>query len=336
MLCSVIIPVFNCKAYLTACVESVREAGIESYEILLIDDGSTDGSGALCDMLAAQFPEVRVVHQPNGGVSSARNRGILEAGGACIVFIDSDDTVKPEPLGQLLEAFRDSKADLAIFGMSVNYYKNGQCYRRDELFHPHQGLFSKEQWAAHFLELFSANAISSSCTKIFRREILTKNQIFFSEDMFLYEDLEFVLRYLRHCNTIYNAPDAIYGYRQSEDEGNAGRRLARIDSISDFIKPIEASLAGLDQVPPQQRAEVLTRLYRVLAREKISVSDLRGIRRICGDYAKWYSGHGFSGDSDVFHQWLLSGRAGRLLWHDIITALRHKIAVWAKAHHLYR
>ena len=96
--------------------------------------------------------------------------------------------------------------------------------------------------------------------------------------MFLYEDLEFVLRYMQHCDRIWNVPQAIYHYRQSEDEGNAKRRLMRIDHLPPFLQPIEAALTDLLTANPTigeaQVQNILQQLYLVLAREKISVSSL--------------------------------------------------------------
>ena len=112
---SFIIPVYNCKTFLPDCVASIRAAGIPDYEILLIDDGSTDGSGFLCDELAAKFTEIRVVHQPNAGVSAARNQGIQFAQGEYIMFVDADDTLLP--FDNLTFQHLNADVDVLIFGM---------------------------------------------------------------------------------------------------------------------------------------------------------------------------------------------------------------------------
>ena len=333
---SFIIPVYNCKDYLPACVESIRAAGLTDYEILLVDDGSTDGSGAVCDALAEKFPQVRVIHQENGGVSSARNRGIDAAVGAYLLFLDSDDTLDAAGLAVLAEDFPVNGADMAIFGMSFDYYRKQQHYRSDVLAFDHDGLLPGEQWRARFWEMFNANAISSSCTKIFKRSILEDYQIRFSEDMFLYEDLEFVLRYMAHCETIFNVPKAIYHYRQSEDEGNAKRRVARIDCLSDFLVPLEAAINGLTGVPAEQKENVLVLLHQVLAREKSQGAGLEQIRQLCDDYAQWYSARGYSAGDGWLHQCLVGRKAMKLMIQNRKSALRHKVAVWVKAHHLYK
>lgn len=336
---SFIIPVYNCKAFLPDCVSSIRSAGISDYEILLVDDGSTDGSGFLCDELAAKFQGIRVVHQPNAGVSAARNQGILESRGDLLIFIDADDSIESKLLSDLLSDPRCAESDLTIFGLTFDYYKKGNCYRRDPLFHSYDGIFSKQQWGSEFSELFAKNSLSPIWNKVFKRDILLRNNLQLNKDMFLYEDFEFVLRYMQHCDRIWNIPQAIYHYRQTEDEGNAKRRLMRIDSLPQFLQPIEAALTDLAKTNPtitqEQVQQILQQLYLVLAREKISVSDLTGIRAICKDYAVWSQNRVFSLEPSAFYKNLKEEKALRLLLAAKKSALRHRFAVWVKSH-LYK
>ena len=98
---SVIVPVYNVMAYLTRCVDSIRKQTYRNLEILLVDDGSTDGSAGLCDELADSDPRIRVIHQKNSGVSAARNAGIQEACGEYVLFTDSDDYVAVDYLEKM-------------------------------------------------------------------------------------------------------------------------------------------------------------------------------------------------------------------------------------------
>lgn len=328
---SFIIPVYNCKEYLPDCVESIRAVEAESYEILLIDDGSTDGSGELCDTLAARYPEIRVVHQANSGASAARNRGIREAEGENVLFLDADDSIDSEALGAVLADPRCHQADLVIFGLTFDYYYHGSCYRRDPLYFEAEGILTEETWGNAFEELFLRNSLSPVWNKVYKREILQRHRLELNERMFLYEDFEFVLRYMQHCGKILNIPKAIYHYRQPEDEGNAGRRLRRIDSLPEFLVPIETALMGLENVPNEQKNAVLVQLHQTVAREKIAVSDLAGIKKICRDYAGWYREREMTVGQNKFHQQLTEGKAVSLLLQSKKTALRHAIAVRVKA-----
>lgn len=333
---SFIIPVYNCKSYLPACVESILAAGAEEFEILLVDDGSTDGSGALCDRLAVEHSPVRVLHKPNGGVSSARNAGIAAARGDYVLFLDADDSLDGASLKEILSDPRCQSVDMTIFGIRFDYYRQGRCYRRDPIFYSHDGILDRAAWAASFAALFDANSLSPVWNKIFRRDILTENSLTLREDMFLYEDLEFTLRYLLHCGRVWNVPRPVYRYRQSEDEGNAGRRLRRVSAISELLAPIQEVLSALTDVTPSQREQVIVTLFQTLAREKIAVSTLPQIRALCADYAAWYQNGHFSAGETPLHYRLMSGSALTLLLQSKKTGLRHRVAVWAKAHHLYK
>lgn len=329
---SFIIPVYNCKSYLPVCVDSIRAVGADDYEILLIDDGSTDGSADICDRLAVQFPEIRVVHQINAGASAARNRGIREAAGALLMFIDSDDSIDSAALGKVLADPRCQESDLTVFGLTFDYYHQGKCYRRDPLYHNYDGVMNRSDWGSAFVRLFRDNSLSPVWNKVFKREIMQSSGLMLGTSLFLYEDFEFVLRYMCCCETIWNVPQAIYHYRQSEDEGNAGRRLKRVDSIPEVLKPIEASLQTLPEtVSETDRATVLQQLHLVLAREKIAVSDIKTIQDICRDYRDWAENRLLPMEKDIFQQLLLDGNAFQLYLRNKKTHLRHWIAVRVKA-----
>lgn len=337
---SFIIPVYNCKAYLSSCVESILAVGVPDFEVVLVDDGSTDGSGALCDALAEKYPQVQAVHQENGGASAARNRGVREAGGEYILFVDSDDSLDSDLLREILLDPRCLDADMTIFGMSFDYYYHGKCYRRDPLYYDLDGVMTKDQWGRECAHLFGSNSLSSMCNKVFLREKLL--QVRMDKFMPLYEDLECVLQYLQWCGDVFISPKAVYHYRQTEDEGNAKRRLKRVDSLPTFLHHIESSLNNLQKANPAVSQEsvdtILLSLHLVLAREKISVSDLTGIRRICREFADWSEERGipYPEESHRFHHRLLHGKALPLLLADKKTALRHKVAVWLKGNGLYR
>ena len=120
---SVIIPVYNTKQYLQSCLDSILSQTYTDLEVLFIDDGSTDGSAQLLDAFAARDSRIRVIHQPNGGVCAARNRGIQEARGDYLSFIDSDDTLEPDMYEMLIKCIREYSVDIAH--CSYNRVTNG-------------------------------------------------------------------------------------------------------------------------------------------------------------------------------------------------------------------
>lgn len=121
MIFSVVIPVYNVKDYLPKCIDSVLAQDFTDYEVILIDDGSTDGeSGAICDRYAAAHPErIRAIHKPNGGVGEARNVGIEAAQGEYLIFIDSDDYIAPNMFRVLADAVARFGSDIIGFGAAL-------------------------------------------------------------------------------------------------------------------------------------------------------------------------------------------------------------------------
>lgn len=335
---SFIIPVYNCEKYLKSCINSIQKINLKSYEIILIDDGSNDKSGYICDELERENKDIRCIHQENHGVSFARNCGIKQASGDYVIFLDADDSIEPNGLREILLSLESMpQVDLAIYGLSFDYYFHGKCYRTDKFVYPVSSCMNREQWLNTFRELYDANAISPAWNKVFKREVLVNNQLKFNEDMFIYEDLDFSVRYMACCDIICNFPETVYHYRQTEDEGNAGRRLKRIENLSDPVIMIENALNKLigDEAGENQRNQlmsILISLYLVLANEKIKVSNSKDIRKICDDFAAWYSDRNFDllQNDPIFVNKLLKKKVLNLIINKYYTFFRHKIAVCVK------
>lgn len=338
MTISFIIPVYNCKAYLESCAGSVCavaqfwEAPLKG-ELILVDDGSTDGSGELCDRLSAQLSSqtfaVRVIHQANRGVSAARNAGLQAAFGSYVQFVDADDKIDPEKLGCLLQMLAaDPAIDMAVFGIAFDYYHNAQRYRSDILLPALEGVADFDTCDRNLYKLFSSNALSALWNKVIRREMLLSEGVFLREDMFLYEDLEFSLRALAKCESVYFCQEAIYRYRQSEDEGNAGRRLSRIAHIPRLLDKIQEALAPFGE----QKQQLLLALHLVLAREKIGVSQRSDIKTVCEDFKVWIDSQGMQDRiaNDAYAQRLYRGKVLQIRMKRAYSKTRHRLANWVK------
>jgi glycosyltransferase involved in cell wall biosynthesis len=113
---SVIVPVYRSEAYLGSCIDSILRQTLSRLEVILVDDGSPDGCGAICDRYAARDSRVKVIHQPNGGVAKARNAGLDAATGDWIAWVDSDDFIEPDMFQRMLEAAVESRADVCVCG----------------------------------------------------------------------------------------------------------------------------------------------------------------------------------------------------------------------------
>lgn len=316
---SVIIPCYNCETTLEATVDSIRAAGLPEYEIILIDDGSTDGTAALCGALCARYPELRCIHQKNAGVSAARNRGIDEAAGDYVWFVDADDTVDAGALTRAAQLAAARKPDMLLFGMRFEYYHKGTCYRSEALAPPCEGLLRLPELQARFQEFYSCNALTPVWNKLYRRSVLAASGVRFHAGMILMEDFLFVLELLPDCETICSLPEPIYRYRQAEDEKGAYRRLQRIADLAAYLQPFEAAAEKL-RLPPDTVAE----LYRMLLGQKLYYAPLGTVRALLAAHAQSkYASIQMGSPLGVY----LRSRK---------TQLRHKIAVAVKSSGLYQ
>lgn len=202
-LISIIVPVYNTGKYLDRCIQSVLAQTYTNWELLLIDDGSTDLSGTICDKYAAKDKRIRVFHKENRGVSSARNLGLDNAKGEWITFIDADDSVKPKYLNNLLSHV-DSDIDL-VFSYAEFHYSNGEKRRES---YPERLITNKDFHIA-FTE-HELNWHTSPWSKLYKAELC--NDLRFTLGMPIGEDLVFLYSYLLKCNKIFFSSDTDYCY----------------------------------------------------------------------------------------------------------------------------
>lgn len=231
MLISIIIPAFNCEKTILNTIESIKKSGINDYEILIIDDGSTDNTAAICDGLSASNDNVRCIHQKNAGVSATRNRGIDEAHGEYVWFVDADDIVEPINFGSIYHAFSDN-ADCVIFGMKFISMRKGRIILQEDLLCEKVLILTPESIGAYFCSLFKRNYFSSVCNKFIRKKILTENKISFDSTLINYEDLHFSVILMSHCKKIVAFPEAYYDYF---NEFGQDRTVGRVQTIQDII-----------------------------------------------------------------------------------------------------
>lgn len=212
MLISVIVPVYNTKEYLEECVKSILGQTYSCFELLLIDDGSTDGSQKICDVLAQSDARISVIHTENRGVSSARNTGIRSAKGEYILFVDSDDYIQEFFLEKAIEVCRRHECDIVSAGMLEE--REGQIikeYHVKETIIKQINALSQEDYC----ELLQNNYISSSCNKLISRSYI--GETLFDENSSYGEDLRFVFSLLEKKGKIAAIPEAFYSYRRHGD-----------------------------------------------------------------------------------------------------------------------
>ena len=226
---SVIVPVYNVEKYLRQCLDSILAQTFTDFELLLIDDGSLDTSGTICDEYAALDSRVRVFHKENGGVSSARNLGIDESKGELICFVDSDDWVEENYCQTIVDNIGD--ADIMYFSEVWNYkdgciavYSSGECSCNDKLEIENEIRHMIENRARH-------NYCGYTWNKVFVSKIIRDNNIRFVEGLSVSEDEIFTLDFCVNASRLKTIFAPIYNYRYFE----AGLTL-RVKSVDEWFR----------------------------------------------------------------------------------------------------
>ena len=210
-LISVIVPVYKVERYLPRCIESILKQTYTNFELILVDDGTPDRSGIICDRYAEKDSRIRVIHKENGGVSTARNAGIDAAKGEWITFIDSDDWVSSNYLESLYSPLLKGKYELIVGLLELRSVRvQSYCYESYEVTPSYLN-------SSKVLELVDSMEFCGPCHKLFYSEIMRLNKIRFPEGVKVAEDTIFVNEYLLHCEKIFVTGETIYYYNRLND-----------------------------------------------------------------------------------------------------------------------
>lgn len=209
---SVIVPVYNAEGFLRRCTDSVLSQTYRELELLLVDDGSPDRSGEVCDAVAREDSRVRVLHKPNGGVSSARNLGLAEAAGEYVAFLDSDDWLEPDALELLLRALRDAGADTAGCG-NYNVRDGARSVEAPAL---PAGVHGKKEIREKLVLRLLGDRLRQPLLNgyivrfLYSRSIIERNAITF-EGPYLEDEL-FLMEYFCHAESLAVVDKPLYNY----------------------------------------------------------------------------------------------------------------------------
>ncbi len=250
---SVIVPAYNVEAYLSVCLESILKQSFTDFELLLIDDGSTDKSGEICDEYAMNDGRVRVFHKENGGVSSARNLGLDNAKGEWISFVDADDRVETDYLKNLISHVNNT-IDLVVSYARI-FDKNGNSRRE---VYPSK-LITNENFEVMFIEN-DMNWHTAPWSKLYRHEIIKKYNLIFCETMHISEDALFNFQYMMYSRSIYISSDTDYCYF-AEVESSLTKRVYSVYSELQTYHNIENIISFMIETKQIRNSKALHNLY---------------------------------------------------------------------------
>ncbi len=252
-LISIIVPVYNVEQYLKECLDSLISQTYKNIEIIIVDDGSTDKSGTICDKYAKKDNRIKVVHKENGGVSSARNTGISIANGEYITFVDSDDYIYKDAIYNLYDSCINSNSDMAIGG--VKDFKDGKivCTSLKK-----NKILNTEEALKYFF-----NEKYFKCTvwaKIYKKSLMVNER--FDENIKLIEDFEFSYRIMKKVNKVaLNTCTYVYAYRI---RNNSLMRQKYNKKFENEIDLSEKVLEDVSKIYPSLKNNAIRRYQRVI------------------------------------------------------------------------
>lgn len=205
---SIIVPIYNAQKTIARCIESILNQDYKDFELLLIDDGSKDDSGSICDLYGGQDERVRVIHKENSGVSDTRNLALKEAVGEYLQFLDADDWITPNATRFLVESMENNSCDMVI----ADFYR----VIGERLSHKgsidEEGVLSREDFANLMMENPADFYYGVLWNKLYKKEIIEKHHLYMNPKISWCEDFMFNLEYIRYCENIYVLQVPIYYY----------------------------------------------------------------------------------------------------------------------------
>ncbi len=235
---SVVVPFYNVERYLADCLDSILAQDVAHLEVLLVDDGSPDGSRAVAEDYAARDPRVRLITRPNGGLGAARNTGVRHARGRHLTFVDSDDLLPPGALRVMLGAIDASGSDLVVG--SVERFNGAGSWSPEWVRAVHGDRLTAvgiEGFPALLRNLYSWN-------KLFRREFWEAQDLWFREGV-AYEDQPIITQLFVRARAIDVLPDVVYRYRARDDQSSISQQTASLADLRDRIEAWRVSRDAL-------------------------------------------------------------------------------------------
>lgn len=250
---SIIVPVYQAHQYLERLITSILAQSYDKYELLLVDDGSSDGSEKICDKFSTKYKQIKTIHKENGGVSSARNCGIENAKGNYIIFLDADDYIDHDFLVDASKTIEKYQADIFVYG----YYAESEKMLR-EFLPSLSGVYDNAIFSEMIPTFIQDEAFNSVWNKVFSARIINDNNLRFCSQK-IAEDGIFVCQYLQSVSTIYFSNKSYYHYCQNENSAVHKFCECRWENEKNYLHEVEKYMSA---VAPNDVKSVMGIKYR--------------------------------------------------------------------------
>jgi len=261
---SIIVPVYNTELYLSQCIDSILSQSFIEFELILVDDGSCDSSGSICDSYKLTDTRIRVFHKDNGGVVSARQLGLENAIGKYVAFIDSDDWVSYEYLQKFYEQICNGSYDVVICGYKA--VVDGQ----QTLFYPDFcGICDRNRkkdilFPKLIQDAYCGHCVQSLCAKVFKRELVYREHSLIDSTIGVGEDGACTIPCLYFAKAIYGIDDCLYYYRRTSNSVTGSQQAFSWDGPEKIAKHLMSRI-------PMEEFDFRQQLYRKTVHELFTV-----------------------------------------------------------------
>lgn len=296
MLISIVVPVYNVEKYLHQCIDSILEQDYEQIEIVLVDDGSTDNSGTICDEYAKKYSNIKVIHKTNAGLGMARNTGLEHVTGKYVTFLDSDDYIEKNLVSTLYTALKKNNVDVCKSGfvrVSDEKEKFGEVKYAEQLFIGDATRFEFMPRLIGSQPNIKDSIEMCVCAVMYNTEIIKKHNIKFpSEREYISEDLVFNIDYMQYAEGVCTISYVGYNYRLNPKSLTKKYRPDRFEACCFFYKEMYKKLRTLgydDSISWRLQRMFFVYMTMCISQEKKKISNftmlksIRNIKKMCND-----------------------------------------------------
>lgn len=215
---SILMPVYNSEKFVVSAIKSIIDQNFTNWELIIVDDGSTDNSGRICDEVATTDTRIKVIHKKNTGVSDTRNIALKAAKGKYVGFVDSDDCIDSRMYKSIIEKIEKYNSDLGVCGITENKYDGDKIVNAIDYEYFPKDFVEIKEMKNLIMNYSNSNLLNSLCNKVYLRKVIDENKLKFKESLNNGEDFAFNLEYMSKIKSLVFCKESFYYYSKRNNE----------------------------------------------------------------------------------------------------------------------